>query len=315
MAAYLFIENEKLIDFAKLLDLLPKAAGFTMFNNQGRYVSAILKSSEVLAANGISTPLRLAHFVGQGLIETGWLRNVRENLNYKADQLPKIFKVYRGAEGAILAQKDAGDPRAIANRAYGGRMGNTGPDDGWTYRGRGFFQITGKDNYRRFSDIAGIDLVADPDVLARDLRKSIAVAAAYWKALDLNRFADANDGRAISRGVNLGNPNSTTPAHSESERVDWVARVARILDKPDQVLNKSLAEDASLAIGAVGPAVVNLQTRLKLLKFLSANEKTDGLFGAKCHRAVIAFQVEHGLQPTGVCDAQTEEAIEAALIA
>jgi predicted chitinase len=315
MAAFLFIANEKMIDFARLLELLPKGNGFGPFANQGRYVAAILKSAPVLTEHGIDTPIRLAHFLGQGLIETGWLRSVRENLNYRADQLPKVFKIYRAEGGQALAVKDAGDQKAIANRAYGGRMGNTGKDDGWTYRGRGFFQVTGKDNYKRFSDIAGIDLVKDPDLLARNLKTSVAVAAGYWKALDLGRYADANDARAISRGINLGDPTSRTPAHSETDRVDWVARVARLLEKPDPVLTAALATGAPLAIGAVGPAVTNLQTRLKLLGFLSQLEKSDGLFGAKCHRAVVAFQVELGLPATGVCDAATEDAIEAALAA
>jgi len=108
----------------------------------------------------INTPLRLAHFLAQCGHESGGFTTTTENLNYSALGLKNTFKKYFPTDA--LANAYARQPEKIANRVYGNRMGNgdEGSGDGYRYRGRGYIQLTGKQNYTAFSQS-----IADPDVI------------------------------------------------------------------------------------------------------------------------------------------------------
>lgn len=169
--------------------------------NAARYVDRL---NEVLAKHGIDTPLRVAHFLAQVCHESIRMKAVEENLNYSAEGLRKIFPKYFTAE---MAREFAKKPEQIANRAYGGRLGNDGPGDGWRYRGRGLIQLTGKDNYRSFARFlreAGEtdDIVADPDLVAS--RYAVDSAVWYWTTRGINAKADKDDVRAVTRAINGG---------------------------------------------------------------------------------------------------------------
>jgi len=97
-----------------------------------------------------------------------------ENLNYSAQRLQEVFGI-----SAARAKELEGKPQAIANAIYGGRFGNMS-DEGWKYRGRGFIQLTFKDNYRSIGNAIGVDLVANPDKV-NDVRTASKVAVAYYK--------------------------------------------------------------------------------------------------------------------------------------
>lgn len=125
-----------------------------------------------------------------------------ENLSYSAEGLRKVFRKYFRAEAE--AQAYARQPERIANRVYGGRMGN-GPEssgDGWRYRGRGLIQLTGKDNYRRFAQWLGADVLANPDWVAE--RYAVQSAVYYWERTELNPLADMDDLSTITRRINGG---------------------------------------------------------------------------------------------------------------
>jgi putative chitinase len=109
------------------------------------------------------TPESASHFFAQCAHETGNFIIFRENLNYSADGLLRIFPKYFDA---IKARQYARQPERIANRAYANRMGNgdEASGDGWRYRGRGAIQLTGKNNYREFADWVGKTI--DPDDVA-----------------------------------------------------------------------------------------------------------------------------------------------------
>jgi putative chitinase len=101
----------------------------------------------------LNTPLRLAHFLAQAGHESGGFKALNENLNYGAKGLLGIFKKYFPTEA--LAKQYERKPEKIANRVYGGRMGN-GPEatgEGYKFRGRGYIQLTGKDNYKAFDAV------------------------------------------------------------------------------------------------------------------------------------------------------------------
>ena len=115
---------------------------------------------------GIDNPLRLSHFLSQCAHESGNFKLVRENLNYSADGLRKIFPKYFPT--IEVANKYARQPEKIANRVYANRMGNgdEASGDGWKYKGAGFVQLTGKDNYAAFDKFVDDDILANPDLVA-----------------------------------------------------------------------------------------------------------------------------------------------------
>lgn len=120
---------------------------------------------------------RAAHFFAQCAHESGNWKATSENLNYSAQGLMGIFRKY--FPNAALANAYARQPQKIANRVYANRMGN-GPEssgDGWKYRGRGFLQLTGHDNYKAFSTyISRPDVMENPDLVAGEL----AIESALW---------------------------------------------------------------------------------------------------------------------------------------
>jgi putative chitinase len=142
----------------------------------------------VMEKFGVNTPLRLAHFLAQCGHESGGFRLTQENLNYSAKGLRGIFKKYFPTDA--LAAAYARQPQKIANRVYGGRMGN-GPEasgEGFKFRGRGYIQLTGKQNYTAFDLAVEDDILANPDLVST--KHALASAAWFWKKNGLNLIAD-----------------------------------------------------------------------------------------------------------------------------
>jgi putative chitinase len=150
----------------------------------------------------VNTPLRIAHFMAQATHESG-LKLVAENLNYSAVGLGKTFKKYFPTPA--IANAYARNPEKIANRAYANRMGNgdEASGDGWKYRGRGYFQNTGKNGYLVLSKDTKIDCYNNPDILLEEANATVA-ALWYWGKNKLNDFADKDDLDAISDIINIG---------------------------------------------------------------------------------------------------------------
>ena len=151
----------------------------------------------------INTPLRVAHFVAQCAHESGNFVFIKENLNYKAASLQKIFSKYFPT--AELAQQYAGRPEMIANRIYANRMGNgdEASGEGWRYHGRGLIQLTGKDNYTFFAGSLDIS-VEDAAAYMETFEGAAQSACWFWEQNNLNRFADANDVKGLTKAINGG---------------------------------------------------------------------------------------------------------------
>lgn len=150
----------------------------------------------------INTVYRVATFLAQIAHESGNLRFVRENLNYSAEGLLKVFPKYFTPE---LAQKYQRNPKAIASRVYANRMGNGDEqsEDGWKYCGRGLIQITGKTNYKTCGDFLRVDLISDPAHLEMS-EGATRSAGWYWYSRGLNAFADVGDMKEITKKINGG---------------------------------------------------------------------------------------------------------------
>ena len=151
----------------------------------------------------INTPLRVAHFIAQCAHESGNFVFIKENLNYKAASLRKTFGKYFPTDE--LAAQYANRPERIANRVYASRMGNgdEASGDGYRYCGRGLIQLTGKDNYTFFAGSLGITVEEASEYLAT-FEGAAQSACWYWEQNNLNRFADANDVKGLTRAINGG---------------------------------------------------------------------------------------------------------------
>jgi putative chitinase len=154
----------------------------------------------------INTPQRVAAFVAQCAHESGGFRALKENLNYKAVTLRKIFPKYFPDDAtanhyASLPNKQ----EAIANRVYGGRMGN-GPEasgDGFRYCGRGLIQLTGKQNYQNFADSIETPVEDIPEFLGT-FEGAVQSACWFWEANNLNQWADKGDILTLTKRINGG---------------------------------------------------------------------------------------------------------------
>lgn len=157
----------------------------------------------VLPSYQINTPLRQAHFLAQVAHESGGFKFVKENLNYSAKALYAVFRKY--FPNLDTANAYARQPEKIANKVYANRLGNgsEASGEGWKYRGRGLIQLTGKSNYNSFSSSAGIDAVANPDLVATP-EYALASACWYWKSRNINQYADADDIHMVTKRVNGG---------------------------------------------------------------------------------------------------------------
>lgn len=156
---------------------------------------------------GITTPRQIRHFLGHVHVETQGLTRFEENLNYSAERLVAVFP----ARFATLAAAEpfARNPRALANKVYGGRFGNRpGTEDGWNYRGSGLLHHTFRANFAELSGQIGVDLAANPDLLRTSRRIAARAAAAFWRARRLNEIVAADAGeQTIADAVEAINVN------------------------------------------------------------------------------------------------------------
>lgn len=174
----------------------------------------------VMAKYKINTKLRVSHFIGQLLHESGGLLITKENLNYSADGLLKTFpKYFKTADKAAQYAKK-GD--SIANYVYANRMGNGDEKsgDGSKCKGRGYIQITGKDNYTKLSKDLGVDFLAEPTLLESPKYASLS-AGWFWNTANLNALADKDDVIGITKKINGG----TNGLDDRKLKVDKVKKI------------------------------------------------------------------------------------------
>jgi putative chitinase len=167
--------------------------------------SVIAQIPETAAKFNITTNLRLAHFLAQCSHESVNFKAVSENLNYSADGLKKIFPKYFPGN---IAESYARNPEKIASKVYGSRMGNGDETtkEGFKFRGRGYIQLTGKQNYTNFAKFIGEDTVSNPDLVAT--KYPLASAAFFFDTNKLwsicDKGADDATVTAVTKRVNGG---------------------------------------------------------------------------------------------------------------
>jgi putative chitinase len=167
---------------------VPNVGGLKLEKLKGHVPdSVIAQIPETAEKFQINTPLRLAHFLAQCGHESGGFKATQENLNYSADGLKKTFGKYFPGN---LNESYAKQPQKIASRVYGGRMGNgvESTGEGYKFRGRGYIQLTGKDNYTAFGKSINEDVCSNPDVVAT--KYALLSAAWFFNKNGLHKMAD-----------------------------------------------------------------------------------------------------------------------------
>ena len=151
----------------------------------------------------INTPERIAAFLAQCVHESGGFKAIKENLNYKAASLLKVFPKYFKTEEH--AAKYAHNQEMIANLVYANRMGNgtEASGDGFRYCGRGLIQLTGHDNYQAFADSMSTPLEEIVEFL-ETFEGCVQSACWFWETNDLNNLADSKDIKAMTKRINGG---------------------------------------------------------------------------------------------------------------
>ncbi len=190
----------------QLRELLPKNPYVDYWYDALFGAQTELGGSSLLDEYDINTPKRIAAFIAQCAHESGGFMVLKENLNYRAASLRKLFGKYFPTDA--LAEQYASKPNrqeAIANRIYANRMGNGDEKsgDGFRYCGRGLIQLTGKTNYQNFADSLEMKVEDVPAYLAT-FEGAAQSACWFWESNNLNRFADKGDIKGLTRAINGG---------------------------------------------------------------------------------------------------------------
>jgi putative chitinase len=151
----------------------------------------------------INTIPRVAAFIAQCAHESGGFKVLKENLNYRAVTLRKIFPKYFPTDA--MAEQYAGKPELIANKVYGNRMGNgdESSGDGFRYCGRGLIQLTGKNNYMAFAESIETSAEEIPEFLGT-FEGAVQSACWFWETNNLNQWADQGDILTLTKRINGG---------------------------------------------------------------------------------------------------------------
>lgn len=248
---------------------------------------------ELFPKYSVDTPERIAGFLAQCGHESGGFRFVEENLNYSAKALDSVFGKYF-KNGERDAKEYARKPEKIANVVYGNRMGNGDEDsgDGWQFKGRGYIQLTGRNNYTSFAESVDMDLDECIDYL-KTPKGALESALWFWDTNKLNKYCDKHDVKGMTKRVN-GGYNGLEDREEKWEKVlDLLggASAEPVEEKP--VRNT----DVVLRMGSTGSDVVAMQEALGLVG--------DGKFGPNTKRVVKQFQMNNGLTADGIAGPST----------
>ena len=287
---------------------------------------AIDRETQVLTdatAAGITSPRELANYMAQVTHESNGLSRLEESFRFMRGvaQIPVPAAWREGTHVLDGARREAlqGRPEKLAELMHGGRNGNDQPGDGWLYRGRGYIQLTGKDNYRAAGEALGLDLVGKPD-LAADPGHASKIAAWYWtNAVPPHAREDVKGATQAMNGKFHG-------LEDRQQRFDdWQRRLTpEVMDRlasgrvgqalPDPTQPVARAAEA-LREGSRGEDVRHLQTTLSALGYTDGQRKPlkpDGEFGPGTRAALKSYQVSTGSHPNGEANSDVLNEIQRA---
>jgi putative chitinase len=201
------------------------ASGLNLGALNGKVPAAVIAQiPETAAKFGITSNLRLAHFLAQCALESMNFTATVENMNYSAQRLLQVFpKYFKGVDPNAYSH----NPQKIGSRVYANRMGNgdEASGDGFNFRGRGYIQLTGKNNYTTFTGFIGEDCVANPDLVAT--KYPLASAAFFFKETNIWAKCDQGSDNAtvdrVGAAVNGKNPPQGAPERRANFQKFWGA--------------------------------------------------------------------------------------------
>jgi len=241
--------------------------------------AAFAAGDGLLTAAGITSPIRVAHFMAQVFQETGALTLLVEGGTYTAVGLARMWDggnwhryfASRGACLAMASQCAIDHGVALFNLVYGNRMGN-GPaasGDGWKFRGRGVLQTTGREAYERFGTACHVDFIGQPDLVIAP-EHMLKPALSEWTAGHLNAAADNNDINVITHTINGG-------LTGLDGRKAWFAKFFPFLTGANPV-EQSREWQVQERLAAAGYDL-----------------HPDGVIGTETRKAILDYRVKHGL--------------------
>ena len=280
---------------------------------------------------GITSKLELANFMAQVGHESGGLTRLEEGFRYTKGtwQIPVRSAMREGKEALEEARLEAlqGKPEKLGELMYGGRMGNDEPGDGYKFHGRGYMQLTGKDNYRAAGEALGLDLVKHPE-LAAEPENAAKIATWYWNShVPQSAREDVTKAtHAINGGENgLADrqaryekwEKALTPELMERLSAGELGRpVNQQLHEPGSAITAEEAKkndgDNVFRHGEKNEHIRQLQNTLNSFGYRDKEGRAlreDGGFGDRTKEAVQAYQQAHGLKADGVVAPQTLAAL------
>ena len=239
----------------------------------------------------ITTPNRVAGFIAQTAHESASYKTITENLNYSAKALDAIFGKYFKRAG-VDAQGYHRQPEKIANRIYANRMdnGDTASGDGWTFRGGGILQLTGRYNYTEFGKTVGMSAEEATDYV-RTPKGAIESACWFWKTNNINKYCDADDIVRMTKRINGGTIGLADRKKHYAHALEVLGGHVDFGDDNDDIELKLVRR------GSKGDTVAKLQKALGL--------DADGDFGRGTEAALKAWQLENDCTPDGIAGPQT----------
>lgn len=287
---------------------------------------------QVAIKTGIASKTELANFMAQVGHESGGLTRLEEGFRYTKGtwQIPVRSAMREGKEALEEARLEAlrGKPEKLGELMYGGRMGNDEPGDGYKFHGRGYMQLTGKDNYRAAGEALSLDLVKHPE-LAAEPENAARIALWYWdsRVPQSAREDVAKATHAINGGEN-GLPDrqaryekwdkALTPELMERLSAGGLGRpVNQPSHEPGPAIGAERAKrndgDVVLRHGERNESIRQLQDALNSFGYRDKEGRAlreDGGFGDRTREAVQAYQQAHGLKVDGIAGPQTLEALK-----
>lgn len=243
---------------------------------------------EILPYYEINTVNRVAGFIAQCAHESNNFKVTEENLNYSAKGLNAVFPKY-----FVRAGRDANEyhrqPEKIANVVYANRMenGDTASGDGWRFRGRGIIQLTGRYNYTKFGETLGY--TAEQAIKYLKTKKGALESACwYWDSNGLNKWADAQDIKTLTKRINGG-------YIGLEDRIHHYEHALEVLGEDWTPPAVDMSE--TVRKGSKGPTVQAVQSALGIT--------ADGDFGPGTERALMAWQRQNGLTADGIAGPRT----------
>jgi putative chitinase len=273
-------------------------------------------------SSGITSAKELANFMAQTTYESQGLSRLEESFKYTHGSAQiTVHSAHHDESKLDAARLDAlhGKPEQLGDLMYGGRMGNNEPGDGYKYRGRGYIQVTGKDNYEAAGKVIGEDLVNNPDLAAQP-EYAGKLAIWFW-----NQYVHSVAPEDVAQATHIVNNGYTGLVARKELAAEWGKALTHevMADLSKGMVNLAFipvashsqhaqhrgATEAALRLGSYDEAVNTLQTQLNELGYLDAYP--DGQFGPATKAAVQTFQHGHGLPADGVVGAATQRSMQA----